>query len=116
MKRSTNRIFDIWKAVYSFLLMLSLYACSNITDSEDKRTPNSEGITLMALGDSYTIGEAVAPAESWPLQLRDSLISKGIDVERVEVIARTGWTSGDLLRYIEQNAITRYHAGRIDLF
>ena len=50
---------------------------------------------LLALGDSYTIGEGVAPAERWPEQLAAALAAEGIAVD-VEVVARTGWTVADL--------------------
>jgi len=46
---------------------------------------------FLALGDSYTIGEGVAEAERWPVQLAQAL---GIDAP--EIIARTGWTTDEL--------------------
>ena len=46
---------------------------------------------FLALGDSYTIGEGVAEAERWPMQLAQAL---GIDAP--EILARTGWTTDEL--------------------
>lgn len=64
--------------------------------------PTSKPIRFLALGDSYTIGESVSPAERWPLQLADLVASaQGKDVE-VEIIARTGWTTQDLWRGIQE--------------
>ena len=51
---------------------------------------------FLALGDSYTIGEAVAEAERWPMQLVARLRSAGIDVADPVIIARTGWTAEEL--------------------
>lgn len=51
---------------------------------------------FIALGDSYTIGEGVAPAERWPAQLVERLRSEGADVEGPEIIATTGWTTDEL--------------------
>ena len=51
---------------------------------------------FLALGDSYTIGEGVAPAESWPSQLVASLTASGIEIGEPEIIARTGWTTDEL--------------------
>jgi lysophospholipase L1-like esterase len=51
---------------------------------------------FIALGDSYTIGEGVAPAERWPAQLVERLRSEGAEVEDPEIIATTGWTTDEL--------------------
>ena len=59
-------------------------------------TPPSKSIRYLALGDSYTIGESVAESERWPMQLRDSLQTNGIEVEWYKIIARTGWKTKDL--------------------
>jgi lysophospholipase L1-like esterase len=59
-------------------------------------TPTSKSIRYLALGDSYTIGESVSESERWPMQLRDSLQTNGIEVEWYKIIARTGWKTKDL--------------------
>jgi lysophospholipase L1-like esterase len=51
---------------------------------------------FLALGDSYTIGEGVTPGERWPVQLAARLRGEGIDVADPQVIATTGWTTGEL--------------------
>ncbi len=51
---------------------------------------------ILALGDSYTIGEAVAPEERWPVQLAERLRNAGLSVEEPQIIARTGWTTDEL--------------------
>ncbi len=56
----------------------------------------SKPLTYLALGDSYTIGEAVTPEERWPVQLVRTLRENGIDMEDPVIIARTGWTTGEL--------------------
>ncbi|HEX7325467.1 MAG TPA: SGNH/GDSL hydrolase family protein [Rhodanobacteraceae bacterium] len=50
----------------------------------------------LALGDSYSIGEGVAPDECWPAQLAARLRAQGIDVGDPQIIATTGWTTGEL--------------------
>ena len=54
-------------------------------------------LRYLALGDSYTIGEGVPAAQRWPDQLAGLLRERGIAVAQPDVIARTGWTSGELL-------------------
>ena len=56
---------------------------------------------FLALGDSYTIGEGVAPADRWPERLVALLAARGIAVSPPRVIARTGWTSRDLGRALD---------------
>jgi len=53
-------------------------------------------IRILALGDSYTIGEAVDDGERWPTRLAATLRSHGARVADPEIVARTGWTTGEL--------------------
>jgi lysophospholipase L1-like esterase len=59
-------------------------------------------LSFLALGDSYTIGESVAPEDRWPEQLAIRMRKLGADVSDPVIIARTGWTTGDLLRAISE--------------
>jgi len=63
---------------------------------------NKKSFKMLALGDSYTIGEGVSSEESWPFILRAALAEKKILVEDVRVIAKTGWTTGELIEAIEK--------------
>ncbi len=56
----------------------------------------------LALGDSYTIGESVAPEARFPDQLADALRAQGAALEDPLIIARTGWTTGELSTAIDQ--------------
>ncbi len=51
---------------------------------------------FLALGDSYTIGESVPPAERWPVQLAALLRSEGVPLDEPLIIATTGWTTDEL--------------------
>lgn len=59
---------------------------------------------VLALGDSYTIGEGEAPDARWPVQLVARLRAAGLAVRDPEVIARTGWTTDELDRAIDAAA------------
>jgi len=50
----------------------------------------------LALGDSYTIGEGVAPDGRWPVQLAKRLRADGVSIDDPEIIATTGWTTDEL--------------------
>lgn len=62
--------------------------------------------TYLALGDSYTIGEAVEQEESFPFQLTRLLNDTGHQFEQPKVIAKTGWTTDELRHAIQQEQIT----------
>ncbi|MGH2632125.1 MAG: SGNH/GDSL hydrolase family protein [Tepidiformaceae bacterium] len=61
-------------------------------------------LRFLALGDSYTIGEGVEPAERWPTQLAALLRAEGIDIGEPEFIAETGWTTLDLANALRDRA------------
>lgn len=58
-------------------------------------------LKFLALGDSYTIGEGVPPAERWPVQLAALAQARGLPLESPEIIAKTGWTTGELAAAIQ---------------
>lgn len=51
---------------------------------------------FLALGDSYTIGEGVAPEACWPAQLAARLRGDGTGLAEPQIIAATGWTTDEL--------------------
>lgn len=53
-------------------------------------------LTYLALGDSYTIGESVAEKERWPILLKESLAGEDIVIDKVDIIATTGWRTDEL--------------------
>ncbi len=55
---------------------------------------------FLALGDSYTIGQSVAPVARWPEQLADSLVRRGIVTDTLTIIATTGWRTDNLVNAI----------------
>lgn len=68
-------------------------------------TVNTETMnyTYLALGDSYTIGEAVLLTESFPYQAVQQLRKAGHGFHSPEIIAKTGWTTDEL-----QHAISKH--------
>ncbi|MEP6926994.1 MAG: SGNH/GDSL hydrolase family protein [Ginsengibacter sp.] len=67
------------------------------------------GITLdtsksyLALGDSYTIGESVSDTDRFPAQVVKLLREHKIDITNPDIIAITGWTTGNLLNALNSN-------------
>jgi len=100
------------------LLTLSLVACGG--DSIATRAPTlipvnqatnpqitrvaeleTKPLRFLALGDSYTIGQSVKVSERWPVQLVRRMRDAGVVVSEPEIIAQTGWTTGDLSSAID---------------
>ena len=63
-----------------------------------KNTP----IHFLALGDSYTIGESVPVELNFPNQLFRMANEEGIRMEKPRIIAKTGWTTDELIKGIEE--------------
>ncbi len=56
--------------------------------------------TWLALGDSYTIGESLPLYENFPYQAVQLLRKENYTFSAPEIIARTGWTTDELLRAV----------------
>ena len=56
--------------------------------------------SILCLGDSYTIGEGVPLHESFPYLLVQSLREANQIFNAPEIVAKTGWTSFELLEHL----------------
>ena len=74
----------------------------------DSASQPGRNFKILALGDSYTIGESVCRTCSFPEQLKERLISEfsSQDVFELEVVAQTGWTTTDLKNAIEEEGLS----------
>lgn len=63
--------------------------------------PPAAEVRMLALGDSYTIGEGVAEDDRWPVRLAAMLRARGIAVASPVIVARTGWTTDELSSAID---------------
>lgn len=61
-------------------------------------------LRFLALGDSYTIGEGVEPAERWPSRVAEQLRAAGAMVADPQIVAVTGWTTDELAAGIDAAA------------
>lgn len=65
-------------------------------------------ISYLALGDSYTIGQGIAPEGRWPYQLGARLSNPERIVTPVDIIASTGWTAENLIAAIDAEKPANY--------
>ncbi len=92
------------------LLFITIFSCN-----EDKTQPtveppiitpsNTDGLSYLALGDSYTIGQNIPTTGRYPVQLVDSLRNRDLLVKDAQIIAQTGWTTANLLNGIANNTL-----------
>ncbi len=81
------------------LLSLVVIGCSISVSAQE----------YLAMGDSYTIGESVLESERWPNQLANVLKETSIEVETVTIIAKTGWTTAELIEGIKSSKNTNQY-------
>ena len=87
------------------LLIFGVFSCHNKAEKESELAP----IKYLALGDSYTIGQGVVLAESWPMQLGGKLIENSFSVDKNDIIAQTGWETTDLLNALADSSLEDYN-------
>lgn len=96
----------VFGSMAMLVVLLVAIACSSSVErpetppGEPSAAVNSPAL-ILALGDSYTVGESVRLEDSWPLQLARRLNASGVSVADPEIIARTGWTTSDLTAAID---------------
>lgn len=77
---------------------------NNDTPVEQGGSYSKPNLRFLALGDSYTIGESVQESDRWPNQLARKLKRELPNLESPRIIARTGWTTGELFAGIADAA------------
>ncbi|MDB4297738.1 SGNH/GDSL hydrolase family protein [Flavobacteriaceae bacterium] len=76
---------------------------------QEKSALNNNSIEFLALGDSYTICQGVKEYERWPLVLAEQLKQNGFNVNRVDIVAKTGWTTKNLSNAINKSDLKDYN-------
>jgi lysophospholipase L1-like esterase len=89
--------------ISSFLICLSCGETNQREVNDSKHIVDT--LTYLALGDSYTIGEAVSEEERWPIQLVSKASDPVLSMVDVRIIATTGWTTAELLEGIDKSGI-----------
>lgn len=84
-------------------------------NGKNKEFSSTQPLTYLALGDSYTIGEGVAAPERYPNLTVKKLLSAGVHVQAPKIIAKTGWTTGELLNAMNEERIWEQRFGLVSL-
>ena len=110
-------LFKIIKFSYFLIFIIACNSSSSFDDetlnsiNEDASVnqnlnsdnSNQTQFSLLALGDSYTIGEGVNEDQIWPNQFIKVAYENGVDFSSSRIIAETGWKSYDLINAIESS-------------
>jgi acyl-CoA thioesterase-1 len=83
-------------AAWLLLVLPALTGCQETTRPSPAPEAGSP-TSLLALGDSYTVGHSLPAQWSWPGQLADSLAAGGDTLRPLDIVAQSGWTTCDLL-------------------
>ena len=95
-------------AIFVAAAVVSCSAGSGSGSGAQRRAP----LRILALGDSYTIGESVAVDDRWPVQLAAALRDRGLAVDDPQIIAKTGWTTDELTAAIAEATRAARRDGR----
>jgi len=100
-----------------FLLLLTIFFIF-FCDNDDPTGINEKiviedylntPLTMLNLGDSYTIGESVSFSERWPNQLHQRLLDSNLVVSEPLIIAKTGWQTIQLMSAIDNYDLDEYY-------
>jgi lysophospholipase L1-like esterase len=80
------------------MILISIFIIEGCSKSPDN-------IKYLALGDSYTIGENIKIKDSWPNQLSLRLEESYNYSVKTQIIAKTGYTSNELIKKINKTTI-----------
>ena len=83
--------------------LISIDEDASVNQNLNSDNSNQTQFSLLALGDSYTIGEGVNEDQIWPNQFIKVAYENGIDFSSSRIIAETGWKSYDLIYAIESS-------------
>jgi lysophospholipase L1-like esterase len=100
---------------FVILSMFLFSGCTMDSDVESRNTATapgpdpetSSGLSYLALGDSYTIGQNVTTDQRWPVLLVKDLKAAGKSVRKPDIIAVTGWTTANLLSSLNSQTLRK---------
>lgn len=96
---------------FSILTIIAAAICFSFIEINKNHimNNNSKIYHILCIGDSYTIGEGMAAEDCFPNQTISILKSSGINFDELKIIAKTGWTTDELMSAIhEENPKSNY--------
>ena len=90
--------------IFNLLCGVFLTNVNNVS-KESMCLDQKEIKSILALGDSYTIGESVSESERWPVQLQKAISAENNQEIDLKIIATTGWRTDDLRSAVEEESL-----------
>jgi len=93
------------------VLLISLLGCAKSSTHTDTKMDtiqtekSGNQLSYLALGDSYTIGEAVPQDQSFPYQLAATANLQALKIGKPTIVATTGWTTNELQAAIKSTSL-----------
>ncbi|WP_335964968.1 SGNH/GDSL hydrolase family protein [Galbibacter sp. PAP.153] len=91
------------KKIILFLAVIIFVGCTTQKKVVQTTTTATPTFKYLALGDSYTIGESVCESCSFPIQLLEKIANEQKEKVALQIIAKTGWTTSDLIKGIKDS-------------
>jgi lysophospholipase L1-like esterase len=92
-----GKVFNLIQSTPMKTYILTLYLLLIAPHLISQKVLVAPEVSMLALGDSYTIGESVAVNDRWPHQFISQLRALGVTADFPDYIATTGWTTRNLL-------------------
>ena len=70
---------------------------NDLIDNSSESVAQSNNLSFLALGDSYTIGQNVSEDKRWPNQIVNIALNRDVLFDQPIIIAKTGWRTEQLL-------------------
>src|SRR5688572_20653593 len=99
----------IKKASSSVVAAMALILLLIFIAAMKQRPLQNKTYSYLAMGDSYTIGEGVGINESFPHQVVNILRTKGVEFKPPKIIAKTGWTTDELQKTIQNSNLGAHY-------
>jgi len=115
IKTSIQILSSNWLSLPNCLVLIAITcllfstACNKTSNptieptTVNEPTEITDGLSYLALGDSYTIGQGVDSNSTWPKQLANRLLESDYNFSQLKIIAQTGWTTTQLIQAIESD-------------
>ena len=87
-------------------MVILIFSCAKDKYPLSMTVQTKTSYSLLALGDSYTIGESVPPNDNFPNQATQLVKSPEYDFKPAEIVAKTGWTTDELQNSINNHSFT----------
>ena len=109
-KKSTCYFILVWLSLFVILTGMSACTKDDLSSGGSPIINTNDTIKyFLALGDSYSIGQSVSVDERFPNQTKGMLYLQNVNLAQPDIIATTGYTTGNLLSALSTSPPSRIY-------